>query len=318
MGRIDEKGQSVTEIDSTIVKDSLDGEDLPNTTIGGVDVTNHSTRHESGGADPLALGSIAGIIDDTQHGSRAGGTTHATVAATIAGFQFPSKTNAIVAPSATDDSSAGYQVGSYWVDTVEGTTYRCVDNTATAAVWVQDSNDPNVISSAQERPRRIFLGSLTDYPAQGSFSPSSVIQYIQLWLVQGTVIEALETFIDGGGSSGSDIRLGVYDQADPDNENGIPVDKLAQTAARTLVGGDDGTYVALPLESGDLTISTTGYYWLALITDGSTPKFAVTSTFRANFLPRREESSTNVDLPATAGTLSNPSSAAVYAAVVRQ
>jgi hypothetical protein len=47
----------------------------------------HASTHHSGGSDALALGSIAGTIDDTQHGSRAGGSLHAVaVAAGAAGF----------------------------------------------------------------------------------------------------------------------------------------------------------------------------------------------------------------------------------------
>jgi len=41
--------------------------------IDGIDVDSHASRHHSGGADPLALASIAGIITDAQHGSRGSG-----------------------------------------------------------------------------------------------------------------------------------------------------------------------------------------------------------------------------------------------------
>ena len=46
-----------------------------------------------------------------------------------------SKLDATAAPTATDDSAAGYSVGSPWVDVIANTTYQCVDSTATAAVW---------------------------------------------------------------------------------------------------------------------------------------------------------------------------------------
>ena len=49
------------------------------------------------------------------------------------------KTNlsAIAAPSATDDSTAGYAVGSLWIDTAAGRAYACVDASASAALWRQ-------------------------------------------------------------------------------------------------------------------------------------------------------------------------------------
>lgn len=45
--------------------------------------------------------------------------------------------NAAVAPSATDDSSAGYEVGSLWVDTTANKAYVCVDDAVGAAVWTE-------------------------------------------------------------------------------------------------------------------------------------------------------------------------------------
>lgn len=42
---------------------------------------------------------------------------------------------AAVAPGATDDSAAGYSIGSLWIDTTADKSYVCVDATATAAVW---------------------------------------------------------------------------------------------------------------------------------------------------------------------------------------
>lgn len=47
------------------------------------------------------------------------------------------KTNytAVVAPTANDDNTAGYSVGSTWIDTVADISYICVDNTTSTAVW---------------------------------------------------------------------------------------------------------------------------------------------------------------------------------------
>lgn len=42
---------------------------------------------------------------------------------------------AVEDPSATDDSSAGYSVGSVWINTVDGTAFTCVDNSVDEAIW---------------------------------------------------------------------------------------------------------------------------------------------------------------------------------------
>ena len=55
---------------------------------------------------------------------------------------FPGKHNfnASVAPTATDDINSDYVVGSRWIDTTADTEYVCVDNTATAAVWIETTS----------------------------------------------------------------------------------------------------------------------------------------------------------------------------------
>ena len=44
---------------------------------------------------------------------------------------------ATTAPGATDDSAAGYAVGSRWIDVTADKAYVCLDATATAAVWTE-------------------------------------------------------------------------------------------------------------------------------------------------------------------------------------
>lgn len=41
------------------------------------------------------------------------------------------------APVATDDTAAGYEVGSHWLDTTNDKAYVCLDATAAAAVWIE-------------------------------------------------------------------------------------------------------------------------------------------------------------------------------------
>ena len=51
---------------------------------------------------------------------------------------------AVVAPVSTDDSAAGYGVGSRWVDTVTDKIYVCVDATANTAIWSEITGLINV------------------------------------------------------------------------------------------------------------------------------------------------------------------------------
>lgn len=56
---------------------------------------------------------------------------------TATGIEFGPKHNltATVAPTATDDSAAGYGIGSQWLDTVGDKIWFCTDASASAAVW---------------------------------------------------------------------------------------------------------------------------------------------------------------------------------------
>jgi hypothetical protein len=47
------------------------------------------------------------------------------------------KLDAIIAPTTTDDINSGYEVGSLWFDITNDEAYACLDNTASAAVWVE-------------------------------------------------------------------------------------------------------------------------------------------------------------------------------------
>ena len=61
----------------------------------------------------------------------------ATLANLVKSARVKDKMDATVAPGATDDSAAGYAVGSKWVDVTADKAYICVDATATAAVWTE-------------------------------------------------------------------------------------------------------------------------------------------------------------------------------------
>lgn len=49
--------------------------------------------------------------------------------------QLKNNYSATTDPTATDDSSSGYSVGSRWTNTSTDTAWECVDSTVSAAVW---------------------------------------------------------------------------------------------------------------------------------------------------------------------------------------
>jgi hypothetical protein len=168
-----------------------------------------------------------------------------------------------------------------------------------------------VPTSTNDRANRILLGDLLNYPLKGQVTSDSDIQYTQVYLRAGETISNIETFIDGG--SGDTLRMGLYSQTDPTDFEGDPVTRVAQTDTRDILVGDNGTFV-IEATLSPYIVPTTGYYWLALIVDGKSVKFAVTSLFRANYLPLRIEAGTGVALPATVGTITNGVNAVMFVA----
>lgn len=123
--------------------------------VNGVAVEAHAARHNVGGADALTVTAPVEITDSTNaagsgpgfapgnhqhaHGSRGGGNLHAKASAAGDGFKPQSNLAATTDPGATDDTAAGYSVGSTWVNVTADTCFVAVDVTATAAIWKQVS-----------------------------------------------------------------------------------------------------------------------------------------------------------------------------------
>lgn len=177
----------------------------------------------------------------------------------------------------------------------------------------QVSGIGEVVSIAKEFPGRHFLGTILGYPHEGRMTKSE-IQYTRIWLTAGLVITKMVTFVSLGGSAGINVRMGLYDQVNPTSETGVPENRVAQTESSDTAGAD-GTFLELSLTTS-YTVGTSGYYWVAIITDSPSISFAVSDTFREDFLPVRRQSGTGTTLPATAGGLSNPVSAVAFVAAV--
>jgi hypothetical protein len=215
----------------------------------------------------------------------------------------------VVDPTVTDDSSAGYAIGSRWINTAEDTAFVCTDASVGTATWVKITNE----TSVPETPGQYFLGAILDYVIDAA-APIGEVQYARVYLPKDRVLTQFHAYIVRGGLTGRNINIGLYDQATPSSTTGTPRNRVTQTGALTT-NGANGTYLTATLGT-PYTVPATGYYWVALVTDSDRVEFAVTQVFRANFLPTRREASTGTTLPATAGTLTNPASAVAYAAVL--
>jgi len=214
-------------------------------------------------------------------------------------------------PNVNDDNTQSYEVGSLWFDTLDNEVYVATSVVTGAARWKLSTVSGG---GSLNNPGEFMFGTLLDYPSPGNVS-SGVVFFLRLKFPAGVVLSDMRTFIDSGGSAARSIRMGIYAQTTPSDKNGVPNTRVAQTAA-TVTTGQSGLFMTVPLIGGDYTVSSTGFYWLALVSDSTSLKFAVTAAARANFLPVRQESGAGATLPATTGTLTNPISSILYLAAV--
>lgn len=170
-----------------------------------------------------------------------------------------------------------------------------------------------------------MLGSILDYPNEAVGSAQE-IQYTRIVLHAGDIIDRMVYFLAGNGSIARLVRMGIYSQPDPSSVTGVPTTRVAQTNI-TDTGGASPAFTLTTLTDAvtggtggtptPYIVPITGFYWAAFVADNGIAKYAVTPTVRANFAPIRREATTSVTLPATVGTITNPSSAIVFSAAVQ-
>lgn len=96
--------------------------------LGGLSADDHSQYHNDTRGDARYL-QISNNLSDVADAATARTNLGITSGTTL------NKYDATAAPTVTDDSSAGYSVGSEWIDVTNDAAYRCVDATTGSAIW---------------------------------------------------------------------------------------------------------------------------------------------------------------------------------------
>lgn len=97
--------------------------------------TQYQKESEKDAASGYAGLEADSTIGDTRHGSRSGGSLHSLVSTTGAGFYPKSNRAAVVNPTVSDDNTAGYAIGSRWINTATDEEFVATDVSTGAALW---------------------------------------------------------------------------------------------------------------------------------------------------------------------------------------
>lgn len=100
---------------------------------------------------------------------------------------------ATTAPTSTDDSSAGYSVGSVWVDTTSNERYVCLDDTAGSAIW--EKSTTGTASEIVNTP----AGNVSSTDVQSAINELDTEKMANPMTTSGDIIY--------GGASGTPTRL---------------------------------------------------------------------------------------------------------------
>lgn len=188
------------------------------------------------------------------------------------------------APSASNDDTQGFSVGSVWVDTSADVAYICVDNATGAAVWVMlDGSAGSVTSVALTMPSD-YAVSGSPVTSNGTFGVTRNTQGSREVLIAPNgggvpVYRAFET---------ADVASGTFDVARGGTGQ-------ATLTAESLLVGDGTSPVKLvaPSSSGNL-LTSNGTAW-----QSTAPSFAASVITSGTLALAR--GGTNADLSATGG-----------------
>jgi|TARA_R110002110_G_scaffold351777_1_gene561729 hypothetical protein len=158
------------------------------------------------------------------------------------------------APGVGDDNADGYRVGSMWIDITNDESYRCVDDSTGAAVWIGTTLEAS------------DLGSLALITPTGTGSNSNFLRGDNSWQAAGS-------------TSASDLTSGT-----------LPIARIADDAVTNAKMADDAIGVAQLSASG--TASSSNFLrgdntWTAIATDANTTTkglYEMANTIAVNYV----------------------------------
>ncbi len=151
--------------------------------------------------------------------------------------QLPLSTfNKTVAPTATDDSAAGYAVGSRWLDTTNNKVYVCIDSTATAAIWQEQLPDGGTADNLTITTADINGGTVDNTTIGGATAAAGT--FTDLTSTNSATLQHSATTRLATAADGVDVTGDLSISGDIDNV--VNISATTNISAATFTGNGSG------------------------------------------------------------------------------
>jgi len=166
---------------------------------------------------------------------------------------------ATAAPTVTDDSAAGYSIGSHWYNKSTGTIWVCRSNTASAAEWQPLGVDYEPWPSNTYRLPENCAGTVSDMTL-----PTTDTFFLFPFMIRRPIAGVALAVSTIAGTAGAAATFGLYptdlSTGKPDGQTrlgGTLAGGLALDSATGVRGGSFATRDLVP-----------GLYWVGVLTKG--------------------------------------------------